>query len=150
MKTGEVQSFGAEKMLDTRTLFIKVMQRLLKWKLIFNGSDEMSYRMEEEIGRTVPGTWTGSTVEEKTIRSGSTVNDLFEENAKLCAALEDQIQNLELRLETILRSDTPRTEKDSSGLSRSSTLLERRLEERNGNLSYLLQKLHIVMERISL
>ncbi len=109
----------------------------------------MSYRMEEEIGRTVPGTWTGSTVEEKTTR-GSILNDLFEENAKLCAALEDRIQSLEIRLEMVIRVEPPRIEKDSPGLSRSSTLLERRLEERNGNLSYLIQKLHAITERISL
>lgn len=106
----------------------------------------MSYRMEEEIGRTVPGTWSG----EAKVTRGSILGDLFEENAKLCSALEDRIMHLEATLEYVLRNEPPRAEKDAAGLSRASTHLERRVEERNSHLSNLIQKLHNVTERISL
>ena len=106
----------------------------------------MSYRMEEEVGRTVPA-WSGADAK---VTRGSIIGDLFEENAKLCSVLDDRIMHLEAALEIVLRNEPPRAEKESAGLSRASTQLERRVEERNSHLSNLIQKLHSITERISL
>jgi len=143
MRIGEVLSSGVEKMLDTRTLFSNAMQRLLKWmKLIFKRNDDMSYRMEEEFRADRDAYVT------KTASVSATT--LIEDNAKMCAVMEDRLAQLELALELVLRSEPPSEKLSTATVSRGSTPLENRLDGRNENLQFLINRLQTIISRISL
>jgi hypothetical protein len=84
----------------------------------------------------------------KTVGMSATM--LIEENAKLCAVLEDKLAQLQIALELVLRSEPPSEKLSTATPTRGTTPLENRLEGRNENLEYLINKLQTITSRISL
>ena len=102
----------------------------------------MSYRMEEEFRADRDAYVT------KTASVSATM--LIEENSKLCAVMEDKLAQLELALELVLRSEPPSEKLSTATMTRGSTPLENRLEGRNENLQFLINRLQTIISRISL